>query len=125
MPSAFDTLCIISVLWVSFKVFKRVRNQARTTPLAGPPNPNLLLGAGRFIVKSTDAGNLYEEWSEKYGSVFRIPATLGLSRIALCDPKAIQHFYSRETYGYVQSTMTKRAIESMVCVSGWCLLSVR
>ncbi|EPS95222.1 hypothetical protein FOMPIDRAFT_87477 [Fomitopsis schrenkii] len=114
MLSAFNALCVISTLWVLLKVFQRMRSRARTTPLAGPPNPNFLLGAGRFIVKSPDAGSLYEEWAEKYGAVFRIPATLGLSRIALCDPKAIQHFYSRETYGYVQSTMTKRAIESMV-----------
>ena len=112
--SAFNVLCCIGALWILSKAIKRVRNRIHTTPLAGPPNPNLLLGAGRFIVKSPDAGNLYEEWSEKYGPVFRIPAALGLSRIVLCDPKAVLHFYSRETYGYVQSTMTKRAIENMV-----------
>ena len=112
--SAFNVLCGISALWILSRIFQRMRSRARTTPLAGPPNPNILLGAGRFIVKSPDAGNLYEEWLEKYGPVFRIPATMGLSRIALCDPKAILHFYSRETYGYVQSTMTKRAIENMV-----------
>ena len=112
--SAFNVLCGIGALWILSRIFQRMRSRARTTPLAGPPNPNILLGAGRFIVKSPDAGNLYEEWLEKYGPVFRIPATMGLSRIALCDPKAILHFYSRETYGYVQSTMTKRAIENMV-----------
>ncbi|TFY68884.1 hypothetical protein EVJ58_g742 [Rhodofomes roseus] len=112
--SVFNVLCSVSALWVLSKAVQHLRRRARSTPLAGPPNPNILLGATRYIIKAPDAGELYEEWSEKYGSVFSIPATLGLSRIALCDPKAILHFYSRETYGYVQSTMTKRAIESLV-----------
>lgn len=102
--SVFNALCGVSVIWVLSKVIQLLRRRARSTPLAGPPNPNFLLGASRFIVKSPDAGELYEEWSEKYGSVFRIPATLGLSRVALCDPKAVSHFYARETYGYAHST---------------------
>ncbi|KAH9928825.1 cytochrome P450 [Fomitopsis serialis] len=112
--SVLNALCGVSAIWVLSKAIQLLRRRARSTPLAGPPNPSFLLGASRFIVKSPDAGELYEEWSEKYGAVFRIPATLGLSRIALCDPKAVLHFYSRETYGYAHSTMAKRAIENLV-----------
>ncbi|KZT67044.1 cytochrome P450 [Daedalea quercina L-15889] len=112
--SAFNVLCAVSALWLLSKAVQHLRQRTRSTRLEGPPNPSFLFGAARFITKAPDGGDLYEEWSEKYGPVFSIPATLGLSRVALCDPKAVLHFFSRETYGYVQSTMTKRAIENLV-----------
>ena len=66
--------------------------------------------------KDHDASPVYEEWAEQYGVVFSTPIALGKTRVILCDPKAIQHLYSKETYGYIQSPMTKIFINNMVCI---------
>lgn len=94
------------------------------TQLAGPPSTSLLFGvtkrisdmheSGKFC---EDAGKLYWEWAEQYGPVYRIPAAFGFEKIVLCDPKAIQHFYSHETVGYVYTKMMRRAVENLVSYS--------
>lgn len=114
--SAFNVFFTVGTIWVLWKVLQCMRSRARTTPLAGPPNPNFLLGAARSLAAAPDVGNIYEEWSEKYGPVFRVPAAMGLSRIVLCEPKAIMHHYSRDAYGYVHTTVSRRVTESMVGV---------
>ncbi|OSX60761.1 hypothetical protein POSPLADRAFT_1075248 [Postia placenta MAD-698-R-SB12] len=101
-------------LWVVYAIAQHMRRRAHCTPLASPPNPSFLFGIGRSLFKHPDPAAVYEQWAEKYGSVFRIPATLGYSRVVLCDPKAIQHFYSHETFLYQQTTLTKQSIESLV-----------
>ncbi|KAF9802484.1 hypothetical protein IEO21_09893 [Rhodonia placenta] len=101
-------------LWVVYAIAQHMRRRAHCTPLASPPNPSFLFGIGRSLFKHPDPAVVYEQWAEKYGSVFRIPATLGYSRVVLCDPKAIQHFYSHETFLYQQTTLTKQSIESLV-----------
>ncbi|KZT67557.1 cytochrome P450 [Daedalea quercina L-15889] len=110
-------LCGIFTLWVLLKVVQYRRRRAHwSTPLSGPPSPSLLWGVSRLIQgnDAQDPGSLFEEWSEQYGSVFRIPAAFGTSKIVVCDPKAIQHFYSREAVGYVHTTMFRTGIESLV-----------
>ncbi|KAJ7701726.1 cytochrome P450 [Mycena metata] len=63
-----------------------------STPLQGPSSNNFVLG----------------EWATRYGSVFAIPSIFGSKNIVLTDPKAIAHFYSKDTYGYIQAPHFKR-----------------
>ncbi|PCH41705.1 cytochrome P450 [Wolfiporia cocos MD-104 SS10] len=111
---ALDVLGGLAAVWLAYKVVQHILRRSRTTPLTGPPNPNWLLGVGRQVEKSPDPALMYEQWSETYGPVYRVPATLGFSRVVLCDPKAILHFYSHETFGYVQTELMKRSIENIV-----------
>ncbi|KAH9928830.1 cytochrome P450 [Fomitopsis serialis] len=111
--SVTSILCGILAVWLLSKVVEQRRRRTQTTSLAGPPNPSLVFGASKLISDLVDAGDLYEEWSETYGSVYRVPAAFGMSKIVLCDPKAVLHFFSRETVGYVHTTMMKNATENI------------
>ncbi|KAG1729808.1 hypothetical protein EDB19DRAFT_1742502, partial [Suillus lakei] len=51
----------------------------------------------------------------EYGIVYMIQSVLGQTRIVLCDPRAIAHFYARETWTYVQTPLSLALIESSVC----------
>ncbi|KAJ7600586.1 cytochrome P450, partial [Mycena floridula] len=51
-------------------------------------------------------------WAE-YGPVFAVPWTLGTTRIIVTDPKAVAHFYARETYVYVQNSLSRVAIANL------------
>ncbi|CCL99010.1 uncharacterized protein FIBRA_01018 [Fibroporia radiculosa] len=104
----------VLAIWLSYKLTIYFRRRVHSTPLEGPPNPSWLLGIGHIISDSQDAGLIYEQWAQTYGSVYKVPAALGVSRVILCDPKAISHFYSRETFGYVRTEVTKRSIENTV-----------
>ena len=57
---------------------------------------------------------MLENWAQEYGPVFRVPIALGRNQLVLCDPKAMAHIYSKETYGYVQSGFARIFIESLV-----------
>lgn len=114
-------VCTLAAIWVAYKVLESRRRPGKYTPLAGPPSTSLLFGVTKTIADMQetgefceDAGKLFEEWAEKYGPVYRIPAAFGFEKVVLCDPKAIQHFYSRETTGYVHTTMMNRAIAILV-----------
>ena len=61
-----------------------------------------------------DSGALYEGWAKEYGPVYQIPAPFGGRRVILTDPKAISHFYSKESSTYVQNKFMRRSIESLV-----------
>ncbi|OBZ66782.1 GDP-L-fucose synthase [Grifola frondosa] len=120
LTPAFNTLNVVGilgaslVLWVLSKVFQTLRIRFRTTPLKGPPNPSLLLGIGRFLTNAPNSSDIFEAWAEQYGLAYHIPAPLGGTRVVLCDPKAILHFYSLETFTYVQTALARIAIEAMV-----------
>ncbi|KAJ8591195.1 hypothetical protein M405DRAFT_123438, partial [Rhizopogon salebrosus TDB-379] len=47
-----------------------------------------------------DSAEMYERRAEESGVVYKIPGVLGQTRIVLCDPKAIAHFYARESWIY-------------------------
>jgi hypothetical protein len=58
---------------------------------------------------------MYEHWAQEYGAVYMIPSVLGQTKIVLSDPRAIAHFYARESWTYVQSPLSLVLIENMVC----------
>jgi hypothetical protein len=86
----------------------------KTTPLNGPANTSLLFGLYRHINESEDPGLVYEGWAKEYGPAFKIPGGFGSSRILICDPRANAHFYSKETFGYVQTKLSRVFIENLV-----------
>ena len=106
-----------AVVWLLFVVLKKQFARNKTTPLNGPDNSSILFGLYRRINESEDPGALYEEWALKYGPAFRIPGGFGSSRILICDPRANAHFYSKETFGYVQTKLSRVFIENLVGIS--------
>lgn len=108
-----DAFFLLLALWTLLKLSQAVRKRVKTTKLNGPPSSSLLFGVTRDIVKG-DQGVLYEQWATEYGPVFQIPTMLGGRRTILVDPKAVAHFYSRETFTYVNSKFSKMAISNLI-----------
>jgi len=94
-------------------------HRAKGTRLRGPSSKSLIFGNSNFLRQQKDSALVYEEWAEQYGDVFCTPIALGKTQVILCDPKAIQHFYSKETYGYVQNAINRFLLSNMVCASVW------
>ena len=92
----------------------RLRASVRTTPLPGPRNTSLLFGLYRHINESPDSGLVYERWAEEYGPAYVVPGGFGSKRVVICDPRANAHFYARETFGYVQTKLSRVFIENLV-----------
>ena len=103
-------------IWTLLQWLRTSRRQLRTTQLRGPPSKSFLYGVGKRILDADDSGSLYEAWAQEYGPVYAVPSTLGSERVVLCDPKAIAHFYSRETWTYIQTPFTKRNLAASVRV---------
>ena len=103
LPVSFRVLDVVAVSFFTWTLIRLARNahrRSRTTRLNGPPSQNLVLGFPEFF-SSPDSPEIYEAWAEQYGAVYQIPSVLGTTRIILCDPKAIAHFYAKETTTYI------------------------
>ncbi|KAJ7165645.1 cytochrome P450 [Mycena crocata] len=109
-----DILILAAGLWLVAKIVRRVANRsAHGTTLNGPPRPSLLFGVSRLVFQSDDSGILFQDWAAKYGPVFQIPTAFGGRRTILCDPKAVNHFYSMERSIYVKSQLGRTVIANM------------
>ena len=84
-----------------YKVVAELCGKAPTTRLVGPPSPSLIYGVAKDTTESDDPGSIYEEWVKEYGVAFEVPFALGQRMIMLFDPKALQHYYTRETWTYI------------------------
>jgi len=111
---AFDAAVASAAVWTLLRWLRTSRRQLRTTQLRGPPSESFLYGVGKRILDADDSGAAYEAWAQEYGSVFTVPSTLRSQRIVLCDPKAIAHFYSKETWTYIQTPLSKKTSENFV-----------
>ena len=105
---AFDTTVACAAVWTLLRWLRTSRQRLRTTRLRGPPSESFLYGVGARIHDAEDSGALYEAWAQEYGQVYAVPSTLGSQRIVLCDPKAIAHFYAKETWTYMQIPFTEQ-----------------
>ncbi|KAJ3498395.1 hypothetical protein NLJ89_g10225 [Agrocybe chaxingu] len=101
--------------WLLFSVWRKVQSlrSDKTTRLNGPASTSLLFGLYRHINEAEDPGAVYEEWALQYGPAFRVPGGFGSSRIVICDPRANAHFYSKETFGYIQTKLARVFIENL------------
>ncbi|KAJ7599676.1 cytochrome P450 [Mycena floridula] len=93
---------------------RRFLNRAHITDVRGPPSPSFLYGYNPRLFGREIPTHVYEKWAEEYGAVCSIPWTLGTKVIAIMDPKALVHFYSRDTHGYAQTGFTRNATYDFV-----------
>ncbi|KAJ7213254.1 cytochrome P450 [Mycena rebaudengoi] len=109
-----DVLVLVGGIWLVFKVVRRIVNpRPQGTRLLGPPSESLLFGVSRRVAGSPDTAVLYEEWAAKYGPAFDLPIAFGGRRTILCDPKAVNHFYSMERTVYAKSTLARTVIANL------------
>ncbi|EIW74082.1 cytochrome P450 [Coniophora puteana RWD-64-598 SS2] len=100
-------------VWLLLKVARTARRRLASTRLRGPPRADLFFGQGRYVEESKDTASIYEAWEHEYGSVFSIPWTLGMTKVVLCDPKAVTHFYQYETTRYDKSKVNKHLTRNL------------
>ena len=112
--SYFDLFLVAGGIWILYQLSRAFRSRVKTTRLNGPPSRSWIFGVSREVYKG-DAGALHEEWSKEYGPVYQIPVAFGARQIILMDPKAISHFYSRESFTYVHSHFARQSIAGFVC----------
>jgi hypothetical protein len=112
---ALNATCSFVALWAFVKVLRTLRWRLKTTQLRGPPRTSFIYGISRDLASSKDSAGMYERWATEYGVAYMIPSILGRTEIVLCDPKAIAHFYARETWTYVQTPLSLVLMESSVC----------
>ncbi|KAH7907651.1 cytochrome P450 [Hygrophoropsis aurantiaca] len=110
---AVDILVVSSVTWALLKLIRTTRRHLKSTKLRGPPNQSFVFGLGKILQATEDRGAVYEQWAREYGLVYMVPSALGGTRVVLCDPKAIAHFYARETYTYILSPLSRNLIETI------------
>ncbi|KAI6012722.1 cytochrome P450 [Pisolithus orientalis] len=101
--TAFDVAKGVAILWALRISFRMVRNKLKATRLRGPPRTSLIFGLAKDLFHAEDAGAMYEAWANEYGVAYEVPIMLGGSKIMLCDPRAIAHFYNKETRTYVHT----------------------
>ena len=99
--------------WAVYQLSAGLRSRVRTTKLNGPPSPSWIFGVSREVYKG-DTGALHENWSKEYGPVYQIPVAFGGRETILMDPKAIAHFYPRESFTYLHSHFARQGIAGFV-----------
>ncbi|KAG2066346.1 cytochrome P450 [Suillus decipiens] len=112
--SAFNVACSFAALWAMGKLSTALRWRLKTTQLRGPPRTSFIYGISHELALSQDSSVIYERWATEYGVAYMIPSVLGQSRIVLCDPRAIAHFYARETWTYVQTPLSAMQKELII-----------
>jgi hypothetical protein len=89
-------------------------DRSAVTPADLQRPPLQLRGLKKRLAEVMDSGATYERWAQEYGAVYSLNGILGRGRIMITDPKAAAHFFSRETFGYVQSNFSKIALGNLV-----------
>ncbi|KAI6127348.1 cytochrome P450 [Pisolithus croceorrhizus] len=100
----------LATVWALRTVFQATGKKSRTTQLRGPKSNNLLFGVSKELFESTDMGGMFEAWSKEYGVAYEIPMIYGEKRIALCDPRAVAHLFSKDTWAYFGMKGMKEAV---------------
>ncbi|KAG2339037.1 cytochrome P450 [Suillus weaverae] len=105
----------VSVLTLaSLYLLQVYRQRQRTTRIRGPQSPNWLFGLAKTLLDSTATTELYQQWATEYGPVFKVPGVFGQSKVILWDPKAISHFFARDTWFYNQTPFNKIAVRATI-----------
>ena len=112
---ALDAAVACTAVWTLLRWLRTSHRQLRTTQLRGPPSESFLYGVGKRILDADNSGAIYEAWVQEYGPVYAIPSTLGSKKIVLNDPKAIAHFYAKDTWSYIQTQAVRRGLANFVC----------
>ncbi|KAJ7235293.1 cytochrome P450 [Mycena haematopus] len=109
-----DVLVLVAGFWLLTKVVRHLaKRNVQRIKLNGPPSESLVFGLNRKLAQAPDSGILYQEWAAQYGPVFETPTPFGGRKIVLCDPKAVNHFYSMERSIYVKSKLGRAVIANL------------
>ncbi|KAJ7788000.1 cytochrome P450 [Mycena olivaceomarginata] len=108
-----DILLLVAGLWTLTKIGRRFTSGKTGTKLNGPASDNYIFGVNRRMAQSTDGSLIFQGWAAEYGPVFQIPTGFGGHRTILCDPKAVNHFYSMERSIYIKSKLGRAVISSL------------
>lgn len=111
-PAIFNLLFLSVVFLLITRALSK--DSKCNTPLRGPRSPSFIFGHYRHIQEQNAPELVYEKWAAEYGPAYQVAGPLGSKRVVICDPKANAHFYSRETYGYVQTKLAHVFIENLV-----------
>ena len=95
-------------------LLRRFLISSRSTPLRGPPRLSWLSGAFGFQFTIAGRAAAVKEWAAEYGPVFQIPWVMGRNQVVLCDPKAVAHFYARDSTVYGGSKSSRKLAEILV-----------
>ncbi|KAI6160271.1 cytochrome P450 [Pisolithus thermaeus] len=90
---------------------RAARRKLKTTSLRGPPGAHPIFGASKDLFEAPDTGEIFETWAEEYGVAYEVPTSFGGKKIMLCDPRALAHYYARETWTYVLTDSTRVFLE--------------
>ncbi|KAG2140207.1 cytochrome P450 [Suillus bovinus] len=116
LPSVgpFNVACSFAALWAFVKFLRALRWRLRTTQLSGPPRTSFVYGVSHDLASSHDSAAIYEHWATEYGITYMIPGVLGRTRVVLCDPRAIAHFYARDSWTYVHTPLDLVLLETSI-----------
>ncbi|KAI6104602.1 cytochrome P450 [Pisolithus croceorrhizus] len=98
-----DVAAALAALLALHSALRVSRRTSKTTKLRGPPRTDLIFGTAKQTFESSDAGAIHEAWAKEYGAAYEVPTTLGGKKIMLTDPRALAHYYARESWTYVQT----------------------
>ncbi|KAG2035226.1 cytochrome P450 [Suillus americanus] len=110
-PLPVSTSCVLVLILALLYLLRVYRQRQRTTRIRGPQSPSWVYGFAKTVLDSAATTELYERWAKEYGPVYKVPYILGQSRVILWDPKAISHFYARDTWFYHQTPFNKASIQ--------------
>ncbi|KAG1839565.1 cytochrome P450 [Suillus subalutaceus] len=110
-PLSGSTTCVLVLILASLYRLQVYRQRQRTTRIRGPQSPSWVYGFAKTLIDTTITSDLYEQWAKEYGPVYKVPHLLGQSKVILWDPKAVSHFFTRDTWFYNQTPFTKMSLE--------------
>ncbi|KAI6044112.1 cytochrome P450 [Pisolithus marmoratus] len=109
--SILSILAGIASVMVLRSTVRALRRKLKTTSLRGPPGTHPIFGASKGLFEAPDTGEIFETWAEEYGAAYEVPTSFGGKKIMLCDPRALSHYYARETWTYVLTESTRVFLE--------------
>jgi hypothetical protein len=109
------TIYISVLVLASLYLLQVYCRRQRATRIRGPQSPGWVFGFAKIVLDSTVTTELYERWAREYGPVYKVPGILGQSKVILWDPKAISHFFARDTWLYNQTQFNKSVVRTTVC----------
>ncbi|KIK17678.1 hypothetical protein PISMIDRAFT_633442 [Pisolithus microcarpus 441] len=109
--SILSLLAGIAGVLVLRSALRVARRRLKTTSLRGPPGAHPIFGASKDLFEAPDTGEIFDTWAEEYGVAYEVPTSFGGKKIMLCDPRALAHYYARETWTYVLTDSTRVFLE--------------
>ncbi|KAG6839924.1 hypothetical protein C0991_010334 [Blastosporella zonata] len=106
-------LVFSSLLGLAVSLVIYHRSATRSTPLRGPKG-SWLFGLAREILATDEHALMFENFATQFGSIFQIPGLLGSVDVVVCDPRAVAHILSKDTYSYQQTPATRFIMQRFV-----------